>query len=211
MSNKITLDKNTNQRILFNLGELALVPATNNEADVEFPTIVKGYAAVFNVLNDPEMININGYAIRILPGAFSQALTKDILCLHNHDSSEPLGRTSNGTLKLYEDNIGLAFELALPDCRKDLYELIGNQTIKGCSIGFWVPTSEQEILEEDGLVIQQWSSCDLFEVTICSMPMFNLTSVQVVQDKPVEPTVNESNYNLSLELEYLDLVRLSIL
>lgn len=71
--------------------------------------IIAGYA-----LEWMAPANIGGYYIeRFKKGAFDKSLIQhpDVLCLFAHDSSKPLGRVSNGTLKLISDSIGLQYEL----------------------------------------------------------------------------------------------------
>jgi HK97 family phage prohead protease len=74
------------------------------------PSLLSGYGAVFG----RETV-INGwFPFRevIEAGAFTEALrTDDTLALWNHDTNYVLGRSGNGTLRLSEDAIGLAYEI----------------------------------------------------------------------------------------------------
>src|SRR5579862_7270786 len=72
---------------------------------------LKGHAAVFSTFT-----NMGSYDEQIAPGAFTDALRKsDIRCLWNHNADYVLGRTKSGTLRVSEDEIGLAFECNLAD------------------------------------------------------------------------------------------------
>ncbi|HYE94457.1 MAG TPA: HK97 family phage prohead protease [Terriglobales bacterium] len=101
------------------------------------PTKLAGYAARFNSLS-----NLIGgkFRERIAPGAFRSALASgdDVLALLEHDMRTVLGRRSSGTLRLHEDEQGLAFELDLPDTQaaRDLQVLIERRDITGMSFGF---------------------------------------------------------------------------
>ncbi len=94
-----------------------------------------GYAAVF----DSESVDLGGFTERIARGAFSGSLGRDVVALVNHNPDRPLARTSAGTLKLTEDERGLAFEAGpLPDTShaRDVVADIEAGNIKGMSFAF---------------------------------------------------------------------------
>lgn len=95
---------------------------------------IGGYAAVFG----SESVDLGGFTERIAPGAFSGSLTKDVVALVNHNPDKPLARTTAGTLKLVEDERGLAFEAQLTDTShaRDVVADIEAGNIKGMSFGF---------------------------------------------------------------------------
>lgn len=96
-----------------------------------------GYAAVFN---KPASIYERGrrFTEIVRPGAFRQAIASggDILCTFNHDVNRLLGRTSSGTLRLFEDSHGLRFEVDLPNSATDLKELVQRGDLRGASFTF---------------------------------------------------------------------------
>src|SRR5436190_5368915 len=90
-------------------------PVENTElrfADPETTNRLVGYAAVYNSLS----ADLGGFKERIKPGAFRSSVTggTDIRALVDHDASKILGRTSSGTLRLSEDQVGLRIEIDLP-------------------------------------------------------------------------------------------------
>lgn len=72
------------------------------------PTTITGYAAVFNT----EAVIAGLFRERIAPGAFRNVIGAgvDVRALFNHDDNFVLGRTTNGTLRLSEDERGLRYE-----------------------------------------------------------------------------------------------------
>lgn len=72
---------------------------------------VRGYAAKFNVLSE----NLGGFREQIMPGAFADVLSDDVRALFNHDPNIILGRTVAGTLRVFQDDTGLGYEVEMPD------------------------------------------------------------------------------------------------
>src|SRR4030095_10973149 len=97
------------------------------------PKIV-GYPAVFNQLSEV----IFGFRERILPGAFKKSLGNDVRALVNHDPSQIIGRTKNGTLTLREVDHGLYAEISPPNTTvgHDTVENIKHGNLDQMSIAF---------------------------------------------------------------------------
>lgn len=109
------------------------------------PKKIVGYAAVFNT---ETVIRSSGVSFReiIAPGAFRSVLAGggvDVLSLFNHSEDFVLGRTTSGTLKIYEDEIGLRYEVSPPATRQDVIESLERGDITGSSFGF-IPKAEAD-------------------------------------------------------------------
>jgi HK97 family phage prohead protease len=101
--------------------------------------MLHGYAAVF----DSPSHDLGGFVERIAPGAFGRSIRaagSDVYAFWNHDDGRVLGRQASGTLRLREDERGLAFELDLPDTSdgRDLLELVSRRDLDGMSFAFRV-------------------------------------------------------------------------
>jgi HK97 family phage prohead protease len=99
----------------------------------------RGHAALFDTWSH----DLGGFRERIQKGAFTRTLAADhdIRMFLNHDSNIVLGSTRAGTLRLSEDERGLAVEADLPDTQagRDLSTLITRGDVHAMSFGFRVP------------------------------------------------------------------------
>ncbi len=155
--------------------------------------LVKGYAARYNVLSG---IIPPGFRELIEPGAFKRILSTDpdVVCLFNHKDDVVLGRTTNGTLRLKEDDKGLAFECDLPDTEaaRDVYASVSRGDLKNCSFSFQLAegmdTLSEETIPDDrvrGIVGRTIKSvvrrikdfAQLFDTSIVTNPAYPGTSV----------------------------------
>lgn len=133
-----------------------------------------GYAARFG-----DQTSIAGWTEVIQSGAFQRTLAapsaKSIRAVYEHDDKALLGRVGAGTLRLSEDDKGLAFELDLPDTSlgRDLAELVKRGDVAGCSFGF-IPVGERWDGEVRSLL-----DVDLHEITITANPAYPTTSLRL--------------------------------
>ena len=104
-------------------------------AQGEAVPMIVGYAATFN-----QSAEIGGYFTEVIaPGAFADAIAKDdVRAVFNHDENLVLGRTKSGTLRLFEDAIGLRYEIDPPDTQtaRDLIESMRRGDISQSSFAF---------------------------------------------------------------------------
>lgn len=154
---------------------------------------VAGYAAVFNSATD-----IGGMWQEVIsPGAFRDTISiDDVLAFAAHDSARVLGRTSAGTLRLREDDKGLAVEIDLPDTSdgRDVGELVRRGDLKGMSFGFIVRKETwDETVDPPMRTIQ---AVDLIEVSAVALPAYGDTTLalrsreKAREDKQHDPDRN---------------------
>ncbi len=132
-----------------------------------------GHAAVFNEISEGAF-----FREQISPGAFKASIKKDdIRALRNHNSDYVLGRKKNGTLKLKEDDIGLAVEITPPDTQwaRDLRESLRRGDIDQMSFAFEVLREVWD--EEDEL--RTLEKVKLWEVSPVTFPFYEGTDVSI--------------------------------
>lgn len=98
---------------------------------------ISGYAIQWN---QPAVI-AGLFEERFARGSFDQSLREfpDVVALWGHDTTRPLARVSNGTLKLRSDNIGLFYSLnPNPESPlgKEAIVTVGDQLVNEVSVGF---------------------------------------------------------------------------
>lgn len=112
---------------------------------------------------------------RVAKGAFLRSLQENtIKALWNHRSDFVLGSTKNGTLRLYEDNTGLRFEVDLPNNTwgKDAYESVQRGDVDGMSFGFRVRKDAWQYLKDEDVYERTLLEVDLFEVSPTPFPAY---------------------------------------
>lgn len=133
-----------------------------------------GFAARYGVVAD-----IGPFRERIGPNAFAESIggseATDILALLDHDPTRVLGRTRSGTLKLADNDQGLAFDIAVPDTTpgRDALTLAERGDLGGASIGFVV---KKESRDGEVRVVEK---AQLLEISVVSAwPAYAETSVE---------------------------------
>lgn len=150
---------------------------------------IGGYAAVFNSETD-----IGGYFREVIaPGAFKEAVKGDVRALIDHDSGRVIGRTSSKTLRLSEDDNGLAVEIDLPDTTdgRDIATLVERGDISGMSFGFMV--TKQTWDETGDTPVRTIEAVELYEVSVVAFPAYDDTTIamrsleEMRKARPVHP------------------------
>ena len=139
-----------------------------------------GYAAVYAPALSEDL---GGFREKISPGAFDKSLESnaDIRALWDHNTSQPLARTTNGSLQVSSDKRGLRVEIELPEgvsYADDLRQLVRSGVVNQMSFGFLVPPGgDAWDKDEDGNALRTLNSIDLHEVSVVSIPAYPDTTV----------------------------------
>jgi HK97 family phage major capsid protein len=142
---------------------------------------VHGYAAVYDVLSE----DLGGYREKIQAGAFADVLGGDVRALLNHDANQVLGRTKAGTLRLFDEQRGLRFELDLPDSPlgQNVREAVRRRDVDGASFRFEVGSDSWA-----GDVRTVTRAKALTDITIATFPAYPATSIEL----RTKPTTKEA-------------------
>lgn len=139
-------------------------------------SMIRGHAAVYDQLSE----DLGGFRERIAAGAFTRTLKDaDVRALINHDANLILGRNRAGTLRLAEDDVGLAVEIDPPDTQyaRDLMHSIDRRDITGMSFGFY--TVDDRWAKVDGEWVRTLLDVELFDVSPVAFPAYPQTGVAV--------------------------------
>jgi hypothetical protein len=148
---------------------------------------ISGYVNATEKKSRP-VITPHGKVIEeIEPRAFERAIERagEITLTVDHDSSSVYARTSDGTLQLYEDDIGLHADVLITD--KTLIELAKTGKIRGWSFGMY--NVVDEIVERaNELPLRKVKDLDLDHVTLVvkKTPVYSATSVEIRAGADVE-------------------------
>lgn len=152
---------------------------------------IKGYAAVFN-----DVADIGGsFREVIAPGAFKETIGGDIRALVDHDTGRVIGRSKSGTLRLSEDDHGLAVEIDLPDTSdgRDLAHLLERGDISGMSFGFRVTHDEWD--ETKDIPTRTIRAVELFEVSAVAFPAYEGTELALRARDKAKEEIERAEHN----------------
>lgn len=138
---------------------------------------VTGDVVMFEQLSVP----LWGFREKVRKGAFEKSLRKSVVkALWNHNSDLVLGSTKNRTLRLWEDDMALRFELDLPNTTwgRDAAESIRRGDVDGVSFGFEVVRDEWDY-DDPSDVIRTLIEVNLYEISPTPFPAYPDSSVDV--------------------------------
>lgn len=173
--------------------------------------VLTGYGAVFN----SESRDLGGFVEVILPGAFGEPIDETgaldvnhhvrVMARTNHDNAYLLGTTDAGTLRLFVDDIGLWYEIDLPDTSygRDLAVLAKRGDIRFSSFAFHTPPGgDRWDYNANDQIVRYVTAAKLVDVAPVADPAywdstsllvrsFDLDAIRASLTPPGEPASNE--------------------
>lgn len=140
-------------------------------------TTLKGHAAVFSTIAQIG----RWFREQVAPGAFAKSIQEsDVRALWNHDPNHVLGRNRSGTLKLSEDEFGLAVEIMPPDTQmgRDVVTLIKRGDVSQMSFGFIVKRAEWDETDPEN-PLRTILEAELFDVSPVTYPAYEETDIAI--------------------------------
>jgi hypothetical protein len=136
---------------------------------------IGGYAAKFDRMSQ----NLGGFVERIAPGFFNKSRGDGwpgVVARYNHDDNMLLGTTGAGTLRLGIDEIGLSYDIDMPQSRGDVYELVQRGDVRQSSFAF-VAFEDDWSTTDQGFPLRTLISGRLHDVAPVNTPAYEDTSV----------------------------------
>ena len=148
---------------------------------------ISGYVNVTEKKSRPVITPHGKVVEEIEPRAFEQAISRagNITVTVDHDNSHVYASADEGTLKLYEDNIGLHADVLVTD--DTLIDLAKKGKVKGWSFGMYNVRDELERRADD-LPLRRIKALDLDHITLVvrKSPVYSTTSVELRADAEVD-------------------------
>lgn len=139
-----------------------------------------GYAAKFNTRSQ----DLGGFVETIAPGSFTRSLEggADVKALFNHDPNIVLGRSTAGTLRLFQDDTGLRYEVDLPNTSagRDLAVSLQRGDISQSSFAFRT-ISDDWSFDTDGRELRTLHDLELRDVSPVTYPAYLDTDSGIAQ------------------------------
>jgi HK97 family phage prohead protease len=150
----------TNKQLRTQVG--AVVRMADMEQDGK--TII-GRAITYNSLSRP----LGGFVERFAPGSVADSIRGGIVCaLLNHDTSQPIGDQTAGTLRLTDSAAGLDVEIDTPDTSyaRDAIAIMRQRGGSGTGMSFGFNPQDVEWNREDGQIVATVRQAQLGEVSV---------------------------------------------
>lgn len=136
---------------------------------------IGGYAAKFDRMSQ----NLGGFVERIAPGFFNKSRGDGwpgVIARYNHDDNMVLGTIGGGTLRLSVDEVGLVYDVDLPNARADVYELVQRGDVRQSSFAF-VAYEDDWTTSDQGFPMRTLVSGRLMDVAPVNTPAYEDTTV----------------------------------
>ena len=144
-------------------------------ADNNSKRTIGGYAAKFERMSQ----NLGGFVERIAPTFFSKSRGDGwpgVIARYNHDDNMVLGTIGGGTLRLSVDDIGLVYDVDLPQARSDVLELVERGDVRQSSFAF-IAYEDDWTTSDQGFPMRTLVSGRLLDVAPVNTPAYEDTTV----------------------------------
>ncbi|VTR91854.1 Marine sediment metagenome DNA, contig: S01H1_L03343 (Fragment) OS=marine sediment metagenome GN=S01H1_10112 PE=4 SV=1: Peptidase_U35 [Gemmata massiliana] len=124
---------------------------------------------------------------RFAPTAFDRTLQRrDVRCDLFHNNEVRVGYTSEGSVKLSVDRVGLRYVIDLSRCQSpyQIRELLALRSLRGASVSFYSRSSRQFV--ENGRRILEHLVIDLDSFALVRHPAYLATTVEIRGGRPFE-------------------------
>jgi len=139
------------------------------------PGILAGYAAKYMRYSQ----NLGGFVEQVATRAFAKSLADrvSVLARYNHDDNYLLGTTEAGTLRMSSDDVGLPYEIDLPDTSagRDVAVLANRGDLQYSSFAFHTIEDEWGVTEQ-GFPLRSLLNVQLVDVAPVNSPAYLDTS-----------------------------------
>ncbi len=135
---------------------------------------IGGYALKFNRTSQ----NLGGFVERIDPAFCNKSRGDgwpDVVARYNHDDMWLLGTTAARTLRLSLDEVGLVYDVDLPQARADVFELVQRGDVNKSSFAF-ITIEDDWTTNEQGFPVRTLLSGKLMDVAPVNTPAYLDTS-----------------------------------
>jgi len=177
-----------------------------------------GYGAVFYDGTPETEYDYGGiFKERIMRTAFDTITEKtDIRSFFNHNEDIVLGRTASGTMRVTVDDVGLAYEVSLPDTQaaRDLAESVRRGDIDGASFMFQVMDGGESRSQVGEVYVRELHSVKVFEIGPVTFPAYDKTTAgvrsQCLDADGIESFMREfESKNQEMDKSHMDRVAIS--
>jgi HK97 family phage prohead protease len=150
-------------------------------------TTLYGYAAVFDSPSEPMP-----FVEYVKRGAFAKTLERgaDVRLLIDHEGV-PLARTKSGTLRLHEDERGLAVAADLDPNNPDAMRVMSALKRGDLSQMSFAFRTIKDRFSDDGMV-RELDEVDLFDVSVVTFPAYERT-VAEIRSRQLQPVESSDN------------------
>jgi HK97 family phage prohead protease len=149
-----------------------------------------GFAALYNA----ESRDLGGFTETIMPGAFEEVLAgePDVYLTFNHSPDKILARTTSGTLRLRDEERGLAFEAHLGDgpTAQDVRDMVRRGDVTGASFRFLV-SRDGERWQDDRRTLTRIA--ELIDLSLATTPAYDGPRVELRTRPQEEGTIMEAS------------------